>query len=59
MVPSEGRWITGTHEWTIMRKNDWVKAVPKQRKNGNCKGIVGGQVASTAFIKKVNEWDDS
>lgn len=28
-------------------------------KNGNCKGMVGAQVASRALIKKVNEWDDS
>ena len=32
MVPSEGRWVTGTCEGAIMRKDDWVKDVPKQGK---------------------------
>lgn len=59
MVPSEGRWTTGTREWTTVRKSDCVKDVPKQRKTANCKGMVGAQVAPTAFIKEVNEWDDS
>ena len=32
MVPSDGRWVTGTCEGTIMRKHDWVKDVPEQGK---------------------------